>query len=182
MSIRNRVAFVLLILFVLGVALANPAAAAQPAADLPAAMGPEAKTPGPSARQVAMMWAAAYNRHDADAAADLYDVNVVNVQMPYGKPIQGRDAMRATYAKIFQAFPDIHVEIGTIIEAAPWVAVEWTFSGTMQGDYAGHPPNQSRFTMRGCELFQVVDGKILTQRGYWDKATMFTQLGLKLDP
>ena len=129
-------------------------------------------------KQVALKWVAAYNSHNADDAAALYDVNVTNVQMPYGKPVQGREAMRATYIKVFQAFPDIHVQVENIVENDQWVAVEWMFSGTMKGEFAGHPPNNSHFTMRGCELFQVMNGKIHTQRGYWDKATMFSQLNI----
>ncbi len=123
-----------------------------------------------------MEWVAAYNTHNADAAAALYDVNVTNVQMPYAEPIQGRDGMRATYVSLFRAFPDIHVEVVNLVESDPWVAVEWEFTGTMKGSFAGHPPTHSRFTLRGCELFQVLDGMIHTQRGYWDKATMLGQL------
>lgn len=132
-------------------------------------------TPG----QVALKWVAAYNNHNADDAASLYDLNASNVQMPYGKPVQGREAMRATFVKVFQAFPDIHVQVENIVEDGQWVAVEWMFSGTMKGEFAGHPPSNSRFTMRGCELFQVTDGKIRVQRGYWDKATMFSQLHIQ---
>lgn len=130
----------------------------------------------PTHRQFVMEWVAAYNSHNADAATALYDANVTNLQMPYGKPIQGREAMRATYVKVFQAFPDIRVQVENILEDGQWVAVEWIFSGTMQGEFANHPPNNSQFNLRGCELFQVVDGKIHAQRGYWDKATMFSQL------
>lgn len=137
--------------------------------------------PSQSPKNIAMMWAAAYNSHDPDAAAALYDQNVTNVQMPWGKAVQGREAMRATYVKVFQAFPDIRVEIENVLEDGQWVVVEWHFSGTMKGEFAGHPPNNSQFAMRGCEIFQIVDGKILSQRGYWDKATMFTQLNIKLD-
>ena len=132
------------------------------------------QTPG----QMVMRWVAAYNAHDADAAAALYDVNVINVQMPYGKPIQGRDGMYATYVSLFRAFPDIHVEVRNLVENGPWAAVEWEFTGTMSGDFAGHPPTHSRFTMRGCEVFQVMDGRIHSQRGYWDKGTMFRQLNI----
>lgn len=130
-------------------------------------------------KQVALKWVAAYNSHNADAAAALYDVNVINVQMPYGKPVQGREAMHTTYVKVFQAFPDIHVQVENIVENDQWVAVEWIFSGTMKGEFAGHSPNNSHFTMRGCELFQIMDGKIHTQRGYWDKTTMFNQLNIQ---
>ncbi len=144
-----------------------------------AVTGRDAVASGRSPGQVAMMWVDAYNRHDPDAAAALYDENVTNVQLPYGKPVQGREAMRDTYVKVFQAFPDIHVEVENLLEDGPWVAVEWQFHGTMRGEFAGHPPNNSEFKMRGCEVFQVVDGKIHVQRGYWDKETMFSQLGIK---
>jgi steroid delta-isomerase-like uncharacterized protein len=147
-------------------------------AETPPVQESEAVMAVPSPREVAKMWVDAYNRHDPDAAAALYDEHVTNVQMPYGKPVQGREAMRATYVNVFQAFPDIRVEAEQILEDGEWVSVAWHFSGTMQGTFAGQPPNNARFTLRGCEMFHVVDGKIRVQRGYWDKATMFSQLGI----
>lgn len=129
-------------------------------------------------RHIAMMWVAAYNSHNPDAAAALYDENVTNVQIPWAKTVQGREAMRATYLRVFQAFPDIRVEIDNLLEEGPWVVVEWRFNGTMQGEFAGHLPTHRAFSMRGCELLQVINGRILVQHGYWDKATMFDQLGI----
>lgn len=125
-----------------------------------------------------MKWIAAYNSHDSEAAAVLYDENVTNMQLPWGKPVQGREAMRATYIKIFQAFPDIHIEIENLLEHDAWVVVEWRFSGTMRGEFAGHSPSNRAFKMRGCEIFQIVKGMIHVQHGYWDKATMFDQLAI----
>jgi ketosteroid isomerase-like protein len=48
----------------------------------------------------------------------------------------------------------------------------------MRGEFAGHDPTGSRFTLRGCEFFHVADGKLRLLRGYWDRATWFTQLRL----
>ena len=132
------------------------------------------RTPG----QVAALWVAAYNSHDADVAAALYDEKVVNVQIPWETSIHGRDAMRSTYQRVFQAFPDLSVEIENQLESGQEVAVEWHFRGTMRGSFAGHPPSGSAFSLRGCELFQIKAGMIVGQRGYWDKATLFRQLKL----
>jgi len=129
-------------------------------------------------KEIAMKWVAAYNSHDPDAAAELYAEDVVNVQLPWPKPVQGQKSMRTTYLKVFQAFPDIRVEVDNLLENGPWVIVEWRFSGTMCGEFAGHSPNNRTFAMRGCELFQIVAGKIAVQHGYWDKATMFDQLAI----
>lgn len=132
-------------------------------------------------RQVALKWIEAYNGHNPDTASSLYDENVSNTQLPYGKTVQGREAMKTTYENIFRAFPDIHIEAENIIEQDSWVVVEWIFSGTMKGEFAGHAPNGNKFCMRGCEIFQIVNGNIVIQHGYWDKSTMFSQLKLESD-
>lgn len=132
----------------------------------------------PSAKEIAIQWVAAYNSHDSEVAAALYDEHVTNVQLPWGKSIKGREAMRDTYGKVFQAFPDIALEVENLVSEGSWVAIEWCFSGTMRGAFAGHSPTNRSFFMRGCEVFQIIGGTIRTQHGYWDRATMFDQLGI----
>ena len=141
----------------------------------------DAATHEENPKQTALNWAAAYNRHDPDDAAAFYSDQVTNVQLPWANAVHGRAAMRSTFVKVFEAFPDIKVELENVFGEGPWVAVEWRFKGTMVGEFAGHPPNNSSFEMRGCEVFQVAGGKIVAQRGYWDKATMFAQLGINGD-
>jgi len=56
--------------------------------------------------------------------------------------------------------------------------------GVDRGRYLarGQPANGRSFTLQGCGFFQVSGGKIKFQRGYWDKATWFGQLGIPLEP
>jgi steroid delta-isomerase-like uncharacterized protein len=129
-------------------------------------------------KQIALKWIDAYNSHNPDAAASLYDEHVKNTQLPYENTVQGREAMRKTYENVFRAFPDIHIEAENIVEQETWVVIEWIFNGTMKGEFAGHAPNGNKFSMRGCEIFQIMNGKIFIQHGYWDKNTMFSQLNL----
>lgn len=131
-----------------------------------------------SGKHIAEKWVDAYNRHDIDAMIDIYDVDIVNEQMPWGKSVRGRDAMRGVFLNVFQAFPDIKLEVINVIETRQHIVLEWKFGGTMKGNFAGHLPNDRCFTMRGCEIFRIENGKIREQRGYWDKATMFEQLKL----
>ncbi|MDF2159373.1 ester cyclase [Algoriphagus sp. CAU 1675] len=129
-------------------------------------------------KNLALKWIEFYNSHNPENAASLYHENVTNIQLPYDKPIQGRESMRITYENIFKAFPDIRIEALNIVENGTWVVVEWNFSGTMKGEFAGYSPNNNKFDMRGCEIFQIENGKILIQHGYWDRDTMFNQLKL----
>ena len=50
----------------------------------------------------------------------------------------------------------------------------------MAGEFAGMAPNGRTFTLRGCGFFYVTGGKIGFQRGYFDKAIWFAQLGIPL--
>jgi hypothetical protein len=44
-------------------------------------------------KNVVTEWAVAFNRHDATAMAALYHDDAMNVQVPHGEPVRGRQAM-----------------------------------------------------------------------------------------
>lgn len=127
---------------------------------------------------IVMKWVSAYNHHNVDEIVSLYCDDITNIQFPWEKAIQGREAMRTTFIRTFQAFPDIHVEIENILENGEWVVLEWQFNGTMHGEFTGHAPTGSPFSFQGCEIFKIREELIQLQHGYWDKETLFRQLGI----
>lgn len=131
-----------------------------------------------SPREVVSAWVEAFNRRDADAAAALYHEDAVNLQIAAGEPTVGREAMRGAFAYFFRAFPDNRTTPVNLFEDGEWAILEWTGGGSWQGEFAGRPGNGNRFEIQGCGFFHVTDGKIKFQRGYWDKASWFRQLGL----
>lgn len=134
------------------------------------------KTP----KQVLTEWADAFNRRDAVAAAALYHENAINLQVAVGEPIQGRVAMLENFDGFFHAFPDSYTHVEHIFEDGEWAIIEWSGGGTFLGEFAGLKPTGKTFTLRGCGFFHIVDGQIRFQRGYWDKATWFGQIGVPL--
>ena len=135
------------------------------------------KTP----KQVVTEWAAAFNQRDAAAAAALYHEDATNIQVPFGEPLRGRRAMLENFTEFFRAFPDSYTRVESIFEDGDWAIIEWSGGGTFLGKFAGQAPTGRTFTLRGCGFFQIVDGKIRSQRGYWDRATWFNQIGLPID-
>jgi len=133
------------------------------------------------ARQVVLAWIEAFNQRDADAAAALYHEDATNLQVALGEPVVGRNAIRDGLAQFFGAFPDSYTNVESLIEEGEWAALEWSGGGTWRGDFAGWKPNGRSFVLRGSGFFHVVDGRILFQRGYWDRATWFGQLGLPVE-
>ena len=131
-------------------------------------------------REVVQDWAAAYNRRDAYAAADLYHEDATNFQVALGGPTVGRQAMLDDLLSFFHAFPDNFTHVENLFEDGEWAMLEWFGGGTWLGEFGGMAPNGRSFTLRGCGFFHVPDGRIRFQRGYFDKVTWFGQLRIPL--
>ena len=107
-------------------------------------------------------WVEAFNRGDAEALADFYAEDAVNHQVAE-EPVRGRDAIQAMFAAEF-ARADMICLVDRLFEDGDWAILEW----------------QDPLGLRGCGFFQVRDGRIVFQRGYWDKLSFLRQHGLPL--
>jgi steroid delta-isomerase-like uncharacterized protein len=131
-------------------------------------------------KEVIQIWADAHNARDAYAAADLYHEDATNIQVAVGIPIQGEHAILEGLLQFFHAFPDNYTHIENLFEDGEWAIVEWSGGGTFLGEFAGVSPTGKKFTLQGCGFFHIPEGKIRFQRGYWDKLSWFSQIGMPL--
>ncbi len=105
------------------------------------------------AKIVIERWVDLFNRGAAEALGDLYHDQAINHQVP-NNPVHGKTAIVEMFKQEFAA-AEMTCIIENLFQDGEWAILEWK-------DPVG---------MRGCGFFQVVDGKIRFQRGYWDKLT-----------
>lgn len=129
---------------------------------------------------VMLAWVDAFNRRDADALIPLYHPEATNHQVAAGEPVVGRDAIIRDSRGFFAAFPDSYTKLEAMYQDGEWVMIEWSGGATWRGEFAGRQPNGKTFTLRGCGFFHIVGGQIRFQRGYWDRAGWFLQLGISV--
>lgn len=110
--------------------------------------------PRATPKQVVEKWLNAFNNADTETLQALYAKTAINHQMP-NAPIVGQEAIGKMFRNEFAIAPDMHCIPVQIIEEGNWAVLEWT-------DPKG---------FRGCGFFEVNDGLIQTQRGYWDRLT-----------
>ncbi len=115
-----------------------------------------------SPRALVRAWVEAFNRADPDALAAFYAEDAVNHQVAEA-PVAGRAAIREMFAAGFAAATMV-CRVENLFEDGEWAILEWR-------DPTG---------LRGCGFFHVVDGRIVFQRGYWDKLTFLELHGLPL--
>ena len=133
-----------------------------------------------SPREVLLAWVDTYNKRDPHALLALYHEDAQIIQVAFDAPVRGRDALLASFVEFFSAFPDNYTEIENLFEDGEWAIIEWSGGGTFTGELGGTAPTGKSFTLRGCGFFHVVAGRILFQRGYFDKQTWFSQIGMPI--
>jgi steroid delta-isomerase-like uncharacterized protein len=129
-------------------------------------------------RELLEGWIEAFNRQDLRAVMDCYAEGAVNFQVATGSPAAGREQIERDLAEFFHGFPDFWATVENIMADGDWAAWEWLGGGSFTGDFYGHQPTGKTYELRGCGFFKFRDGKIVYQRGYWDKHTWFSQVGL----
>ncbi len=96
-------------------------------------------------------WVKHFNRADSKEITLLYHEDAVNHQVP-NDPVEGREKIRKMFQDEFAA-AKMTCLIENIFEDGDWAILEW----------------KDPLGLRGCGFFQILNGKIKFQRGYWDK-------------
>ena len=115
-------------------------------------------------REVVAAWVEAFNRQDVDALTELYSEDAVNHQVPES-PVEGRAAIRAMFAAEFARAAMVCL-VENLFEDGDWAILEW----------------RDPLGLRGCGFFQISEGRIVRQRGYWDKLSFLRQHRLPVPP
>ena len=111
-------------------------------------------------RELVQVWVETFNQADVDRLASLYDEHAVNHQVAE-QPVEGRAAIRSMFEREFATAEMVCIP-EHIFQDGEWAILEWR-------DPVG---------LRGCGLFHVRDGRIVFQRGYWDKLSFLRLHGL----
>jgi len=115
----------------------------------------------------------AFVSRDVEALIPLYADEAVNHQVAE-EPLRGKEAIRRGFEEFFRAFPGETTEVLNLFEDGEWGIWEWR--GGNPDALPGSP------VVHGCGFFQVQGGKIVFQRGYWDKLTFLRAHGLPVPP
>ena len=121
------------------------------------------------------------NKHDVAGVASVYASDIVLVD-PTGR-YEGRDAIQAYLEAGDKAIPDGKNETVRLIEEGDTVVAEMTYRGTHSGpftmpDGTEVPASGNAVELHCVAIVTVRDGKIVSERDYFDLADMMSQLGL----
>ena len=108
-------------------------------------------------KDILLQFVEAFNNADVDKISNLYAENAVNHQVA-NEPVVGKAAIKNMFEQEFSAAKMTCI-IENIFEDGEWAIMEW----------------KDPLGLRGCGFFHIKGGKIVFQRGYWDKLSFLKQ-------
>jgi steroid delta-isomerase-like uncharacterized protein len=122
-----------------------------------------------------------YNAGDLDGCIALYAEDAT--QRMHDGIFEGPDAIRERLARDLDAFADATYVVDSFLDDGDRFADEWTFTGTNTGpsqlaDGSEVPATGKKVEIKGMELVEVRDGKIVVDNLYYDFMAAIFQLGL----
>ena len=88
----------------------------------------------------------------------------------------GREGLKRRVTLFRTAFPDIHFALGTVIAENNMVTVQYTFSGTHQGQFRELAPTGHKISIMGILIASLNNGQIASAVSVFDSGEMMRQL------
>jgi limonene-1,2-epoxide hydrolase len=112
-------------------------------------------------KEVVLQFIERFNQADVAGLAALYAPDAINEQVVFSKPLRGREEIRSMFALEFSRATMVCIE-ERIYECGDTAILQW----------------RDPLGLKGCGFFQVKDGLIIHQKGYFDQLSFFRQQGL----
>jgi steroid delta-isomerase-like uncharacterized protein len=107
----------------------------------------------------------AFNRHDLDTIMSFFSedcsFDFPRGPEPWGQRFTGKAQVREALASRFKGIPDVHYG-----EDRHWVSVDG-YRGVSEWILTGTTTTGIRLAVRGCDLWEFRDGKIIRKDSYW---------------
>lgn len=126
---------------------------------------------------IARQYHDAWNRRDWDTFKGLLHAGY-SYTGGDGVRQDGPDAGVGVGQMFATAFPDGKITVQKVNVAGDTAIVEFTGTGTHKGDLLGIAPTGKSISIPVCDVLEIRDGKIHTEREYIDFAHMMQQLGV----
>jgi steroid delta-isomerase-like uncharacterized protein len=131
-----------------------------------------------TAEQVARSYFQALVDRDSKRMAEHWDPQGVEDIGPFGI-FRGPDEVRAFFDELFAALPDAESVVERVVADDKAAAVQWRMRGTFSGgSFQGIDAVGKQVELRGCDVVEVENGKIVRNTAFSDGLAFARQIGM----
>ena len=123
------------------------------------------------------------NAHDLDGVIRTFGSTARYDDEPWNEHWVGLDQVRQFYSQLMAALPDLSIEIVRRHESDETIVLEVIIRGTQLRGWRGLPATGRRVEIALCGVYTFdSEDRLAGERIYYDRATVFRQLGVFHEP
>lgn len=123
------------------------------------------------------------NQHDLDGIITTFGHTAEYQDSPWGARYSGRDEVRAFYAQLMAALPDLQIEVVRRHVSHETIVLEVMIRGTHLGAWRGLPATGRKVEVPLCGVYTFdTDDRLAGEKIYYDRGTVLRQLGVFHEP
>lgn len=123
------------------------------------------------------------NRHDLQGILQTFGTVVAYEDQAWRTRYPGSEGIRTYYEEFLHACADLRVDVHVEHICTETIILEVTIRGTHTGSWHGLPATARRVEIPLCGIYSFdCDDRLAGERIYYDRATVFAQLGVFREP
>jgi steroid delta-isomerase-like uncharacterized protein len=122
------------------------------------------------------------NDHDLDSVLTTFGATPRYDDEPNDEHHLGIESIHRYYEDLMRALPDLRIDVKRRYVTEDALTLEVEISGTQLGPWRGLPATGRRVSFPLCAIYTFDGDKLAGERIYYDRATVFRQVGIFHDP
>lgn len=122
------------------------------------------------------------NDHDVESVLKTFGATPRYDDEPNDEHHLGVESIHRYYEDLMRALPDLHIDVKRRHVTDDALTLEVEISGTHDGPWRGLPATGRRVNFPLCAIYTFDGDKLAGERIYYDRATVFRQVGIFHDP
>lgn len=128
--------------------------------------------------EVARAVVAAADAHDLEQLRGHWSADIIEV-VPFAGKMEGREALAAYFAGMFDALPDFGLEAERVAASGKTVFVQWRMTGTFSGGaWNGMEATGRAIDLRGMDCMTIREDEIVANFVAYDTMAFLAQAGI----
>jgi steroid delta-isomerase-like uncharacterized protein len=120
----------------------------------------------------------ALSKKDLDAAFEFVSADTVDDFVAIGE-FRGAAAIRSFFDELLSAFPDFEMTVDRIVADRSTAVVQWHAAGSFSGGmFQGIEPTGKHVDIRGVDVMDITEGRVMHNTIYYDGAAFARQIGM----
>ncbi|MBD2253581.1 ketosteroid isomerase-related protein [Nostoc parmelioides] len=128
--------------------------------------------------ELLLQWANLWSSGNVESFLSLFAEDCYYEDVAFSMVSKGKEQLRDFFSATRTALPDLKMNVQSCFASETNGALEWVMQGTHKEAFHNVPASHQIIEVRGVTFINLENGKIKTNKDYYNLATLLQQIGM----